>query len=201
VARRLNGEEFGRFLYALAQRCGVERAQEVVILGDGARWIRHVVEDHFPTAVQIVDLSHAREHLWNVANAVHGPGTPQGAAWAKQADELLTHGQIEELVRMIEKLPAIPALPGASRSIPEIEADYFLSNAERMRYPTFRAKGMHIGSGIAEAACKTVVSTRAKKSGMRWTPDGLDAVLALRTSVLNQSYNSFWDQSRPFLAA
>lgn len=201
VARRLPVEEFGRFLYALAQRCGVERAREVVILGDGARWIRHVVEDHFPHAVQIVDLSHAREHLWNVANAVHGAATPQGAAWAKQADERLTQGQIEELVHMIEKLPAIPALPDASRSIPEIEAEYFLSNAERMRYPTFRAKGMHIGSGIAEAACKTVVSTRAKKSGMRWTPDGLDAVLALRTCVLNQSYDSFWDPSRPLLAA
>lgn len=201
VARRLTVEAFGRFLYALAQRCGVDRAQEVVVLGDGARWIRHVVEDHFPHATHIVDLYHAREHVWNVANAVYGSGTPQAAVWAKQADDRLTYGQIEELVHMIEQLPSIPALPGASRSIPEIEAEYFLSNAERMRYPAFRAKGMHIGSGIAEAACKTVVSTRAKKSGMRWTPDGLDAVLALRTSVLNQSYNSFWDQSRPLLAA
>lgn len=201
VARRLHVEEFGRFLYALAQRCGVDRAQEVVVLGDGARWIRHIVEDHFPQATHIVDLYHAREHVWNVANAVYGSGTPQAAAWANQADDRLTHGQIEELVHMIERLPSIPALPGASRSISAIEAEYFLSNAERMRYPTFRAKGMHIGSGIAEAACKTVVSTRAKKSGMRWTPDGLDALLALRTSVLNQSYNSFWDQSRPRLAA
>lgn len=201
VARRLNAEAFGRFLYALAHRCGLDRALEVVILGDGARWIRHIVEDHFPNAVQIVDLYHAREHLWNVANAVYGSGTPQAAAWAKQADGRLTHGQIEDLVQMIEKLPSIPALPGASRSIPEMEADYFLLNAQRMRYPTFRAKGMHIGSGIAEAVCKTVVSTRAKKSGMRWTPDGLDAVLALRTSVLNQSYDSFWDPSQPLLAA
>ena len=102
---------------------------------------------------------------------------------------------------MIDKLPPIPALPDASRSMPDIEADYFLSNAERMRYPIFRAKGMHIGSGVAEAACKTVVSTRAKKSGMRWTPDGLEAVLALRTAVLNQSYDSFWNRSRPLLAA
>lgn len=193
VAQRLPVEEFGRFLYALAQRCGVDRAREVVILGDGARWIRHIVQEHFPHAVQIVDLYHAREHLWNVANAVYGPGTPQGAVWAKSADDLLSHGKIEELIQMIEKLPSIPALPYASRSIPEIEAEYFLSNAERMRYPPFRATGMHIGSGIAEAACKTVVSTRAKKSGMRWTPDGLDAVLALRTCVLNQSYNSFWE--------
>src|SRR5947209_5066074 len=144
VARCLNAEEFGRFLYTLAQRCGLERAVEVVILGDGARWIRRLAEDHFPQATQIVDLYHAREHVWNVANAVYGPATPQGAAWAKQADDRLTHGQIEELVHMIEKLPTIPALPGASRSIPAIEVDYFLSNAERMRYPVFRAKGMHI---------------------------------------------------------
>lgn len=198
LARRMSAEEFGPFLYALAQRCGLDRACEVVILGDGAHWIRRLIEQHFPHAVPILDLYHAREHVWKVANTVHGPGTCEGAAWAKQADDLLSHGKIEELVQMIEKLPAEP---DTSRSIPEIEADYFRSNAERMRYPAFRAKGMHIGSGIAEAACKTVVSTRAKRSGMRWTPDGLDAVLALRTSVLNQSYDPFWDQSDQLPAA
>ncbi len=201
LARRLSAEAFGGFLYALAQRSGLDRAREVVILGDGARWIRRLAEEHFPNAVHIVDLYHAREQVWKVANAVHGPATPQGAAWAKQADERLTHGQIEELVQMIEKLPAIPAEPGASRSIPHIEADYFRSNAQRRRYPAFRAKGMHLGSGIAEAACKTVVWARAKRSGMRWTPEGLDAVLALRTSVLNQSYDPFWDPSEHLLAA
>jgi hypothetical protein len=201
VAQRLPVEAFGPFLYALAKQCGIDRAQEVVVLGDGARWIRRVVEEHFPQAIQIVDLYHAREHLWNVANAVYGPATAEGAAWAKQADDLLSHGKIEEVAAFIAQLPAIPTDPDASRSIPDIEADYFLSNAERMRYPAFRAKGMHIGSGIAEAACKTVVSTRTKRSGMRWTPDGLDAVLALRTSVLNRSYDSFWDQPELLLAA
>jgi len=201
IARRMNAQEFGRYLYALAQRCGLDRAVEVVVLGDGARWIRRLVEEHFPGAIHIIDLYHAREHVWNVANSVYGPATSQGAAWANQADDLLSHGKIEDLLQMIEKLPAIPAAPDASRSIPQIEADYFRSNAERMRYPVFRAKGMHIGSGIAEAACKTVVSTRAKRSGMRWTPNGLDAVLALRTSVLSQSYDSFWAQSDELLAA
>ena len=59
---------------------------------------------------------------------------------------------------------------------------------------------MHVGSGIAEAACKTVVSTRAKRAGMRWTPDGLDAVLALRTSVLNGTYDEFREE-QPCLVA
>ena len=53
---------------------------------------------------------------------------------------------------------------------------------------------MHVGSGIAEAACKTVVSTRAKRTGMRWTPEGLDAVLAVRTAVLNHTYDTFCEQ-------
>ncbi len=62
------------------------------------------------------------------------------------------------------------------------------------------AQGMQIGSGVAEAACKTVVSTRAKRAGMRWTPDGLDAVLALRTAVLNETYQDLWKE-RPHLLA
>ncbi|MHB8599991.1 MAG: ISKra4 family transposase [Ktedonobacteraceae bacterium] len=201
LARRMSAEEFGPFLYTVAHRCGLDRALEVVILGDGARWIRRLVEEHFPFAVQIVDLYHAREHVWHVANAVYGPGTTEGAAWANQANERLSQGEIDQLIQLIEMLPVLPAEPGTSRSLPEIEADYFRSNAERMRYPLFRAKGMHIGSGIAEAACKTVVSTRAKRSGMRWTPEGLDAVLALRTSVLNLAYDSFWEPSDPLLAA
>lgn len=109
-------------------------------------------------------------------------------------------GKIEELVTEIAVLPMPLPEPGATRSVPEIEMDYFIANAARMRYPAFRAQGLHVGSGIAEAACKTVVSTRAKRCGMRWTPAGLDAVLALRTAVLNASYDAFWQQ-QPRLVA
>jgi len=103
-------------------------------------------------------------------------------------------GKIEDLVEEIVVLPPVPPEPGTSRSVPDIERDYFISNAARMRYPAFRAQGMHVGSGIAEAACKTVVSTRAKRTGMRWTPEGLDAVLAVRTAVLNDTYDAFCEQ-------
>ncbi|HEY6286973.1 MAG TPA: hypothetical protein VIX20_15025 [Ktedonobacteraceae bacterium] len=59
-----------------------------------------------------------------------------------------------------------------------------------MRYPAFRAQGMHLGSGIAEAACKSIVSTRAK----RWTPEGIEVLLPLRTSVLNGASDSLWEK-------
>lgn len=197
VARRTAKGGFGPLLYALAQASGLSRAQQVVVLGDGAVWIWKLVAEHFPEAVQIVDLYHAEEHVWEVAHAVYGSQSQQACIWAKQACTLLVHGQIENLVEAIGKLPTIPPAEGESRSVPDKAVDYFTTNAQRMRYPTFRAQGMHIGSGIAEAACKTVVETRAKRSGMRWTPEGLDAVLPLRTAKLNGTYDQFWDaQSR-----
>jgi len=194
VARRTAKGGFGWLLYQLALQCGLEQAQQVVVVGDGAPWIWNLATEHFPGAVQILDLYHAKEHVWDVAHAVFGRGTAGGTAWATQACSLLEQGQSEALVSAIQVLPPIPPEPGQARSSPERAMDYFTTNAQRMRYPLFRAQGMHIGSGIAEAACKTIVSTRAKRSGMRWTPEGLDALLPLRTAVLNDTYDSFWKE-------
>lgn len=196
VARRTTAEDFASRIYALAQAAGVHRASEVVILGDGAKWIWGIAEEQFAGAVQIVDEYHAREHLWNVAHAAFPAQTAEREAWAKKVSDLLAHGQVEEVIAAIEQLPPLNPEPGKTRSLLDIEADYFRTNAQRMRYLAFRAKGMHVGSGIAEAGCKTVVSTRAKRSGMRWTPDGLDAILAVRTAVLNQDFDQTWQASR-----
>jgi hypothetical protein len=194
VARRTAKGGFAWLLYHLARQCGLEQAQQVVVLGDGAPWIWNLVAEHFPEAVQIVDLYHAKAHAWDVAHAVFGRGTAVGTAWATHACSLLEQGQSEALVSAIRALPPIAPEPGQARSIPERAVDYFTTNAQRMRYPLFRAQGMHIGSGIAEAACKTIVSTRAKRCGMRWTPEGLDVLLPLRTAVLNGTYDSFWEE-------
>ena len=193
VARRTARGGFGWLLYHLALQAGLEQAQQVVVLGDGAPWIWNLVAEHFPRAVQIVDLYHAKEHVWEVAHAVFGHGMARGTAWATQACSPLEQGQTAALVAAIAALPPIPPEPGHKRSVPERAVDYFTTNAARMRYPVFRAQGMHLGSGIAEAACKSIVSTRAKRCGMRWTPEGLDALLPLRTAVLNETYASFWE--------
>jgi hypothetical protein len=177
VARRTAKGGFDWLLYQLALQAGLEQAQQVVVLGDGDPWIWNLVAEHFPGAVQILDLYHAKEHVWDVAHAVFGRGTVRGTAWATHACSLLEQGHSEALVSAIAALPPIAPEPGQARSIPERAVDYFTTNADRMRYPFFRAQGMHLGSGIAEAACKTIVSTRAKRCGMRWTPEGLDALL------------------------
>jgi hypothetical protein len=200
VAQRTTAEAFGFYLYALAKACGIERAKQVVVLGDGARWIWNIAAEQFPQAIQIVDIWHAREHAWKVAHAVFGKGNLQGAKWARHACDLLTQGQIEMLVQIIEQLPAIALEPGAARSVPEIEADYFRSNAQRMRYPTFRATSA-CRSGVAWPKLPVKRSSRPVRSELACV--GLltgCAVLALRIAVLNKTYGPFWDRQSHLIA-
>jgi hypothetical protein len=82
IARRTAKGGFGPLLYALAMQSGLSRAQQVVVLGDGAAWIWKLVAEHFPHAVQIVDLYHAQQHVWEVAHAVFGRNSPDACIWA-----------------------------------------------------------------------------------------------------------------------
>ena len=117
VARRAKAEDEGSLLYALAVKYGLQRAHQLVVLGDGAAWIWRLVAEHFAGAVQIVDIWHAREHVWKVARAVFGANTPEASAWAEHACSLLVEGKIEELVEEIVVLPPVPPEPGTSRSV------------------------------------------------------------------------------------
>jgi 2-phosphoglycerate kinase len=69
---------------------------------------------------------------------------------------------------------------------------YFEENRSRMDYPTYRARGLPIGSGVVESSCKHVVADRMKRTGMRWDEDGAESVLALRSLDLNHRWDSLW---------
>jgi hypothetical protein len=97
------------------------------------------------------------------------------------------------LVRFLRGINAsTPAIAEAIR----IEAAYFERNAERMRYPEFRRQHLFVGSGVIEAGCKTVIGSRLKKSGMFWTVNGANAIIALRCSILNNRFENYWEDRR-----
>ena len=115
-------EEFGKRLYLEAWNRGWTRAANKVVLGDGAEWIRNLAAQHFPGAIQIVDLYHARQHLWTVARLLHPGDANRQQAWMKVHQEpLLDQGKIEELVVALRLLASgNPALAETIRT----EADY-----------------------------------------------------------------------------
>ena len=187
-------EEFGKRLYLEAWKRGWSRAAKKVVLGDGAEWIWNLAGLHFPGAVQIVDLYHARQHLWELARKLYPNDEASRKTWIKvHQKRLLDKGKIEKLVAAIRSIPS--SHPEVAEKI-RTEADYFERNAERMRYPKFRRQHLFVGSGVIEAGCKTVIGSRLKQSGMFWTVHGANAILALRCCHLNGRFEDYWEGRR-----
>lgn len=182
-------EEFGRRMYSEAWHRGWSRAVKKVIIADGAIWIWNIADREFPGAIQIVDLYHAREHLWLLAGKLFSTDDRQRKRWATGLQKKLDAGKIESLVRQLRSCPA--SCPDAAELL-RVEADYFERNRERMRYPHFRRQKLFIGSGVIEAACRTVVAKRLKQSGMFWTLRGANAIIALRCCRLNREFEDYW---------
>jgi hypothetical protein len=177
-----------------ARRRGFDRARQRVVLGDGALWIWTLAEEQFPGAVQIVDLYHAKEHLCEVAKAIYGAGTAQATEWAHHRHAELDTGQLDDLLAELR-------LHAATHAAAHTCWEYVARNRPRMRYPQFRAHGLCVASGVVEAGCKTAIGTRCKRSGMRWTVAGADAIIALRCCRLSGRFEDFWERRSALVAA
>lgn len=189
-------EEFGLRIYTEAWRRGWQWAITKVVLGDGAVWIWNLADQHFPGAIQIVDLYHARQHLWKVAALLYPQDPAAKKLWMIPLKDLLDAGNIEPLVTRLREIAAAHAEAAALAQEVLKEADYFATNADRMRYPAFRQQGLFVGSGVVEAGCKSVIGSRLKRSGMFWTVRGANAVIALRCCRINGRFEDYWEQDR-----
>jgi hypothetical protein len=187
-------EEFGKRIYLEAWNRGWSRAEKKVVMGDGAEWIWNLAEQYFPGAIQIVDLYHARQHLWDLARKLHPNDEVNQKTWMQvHQRRLLDKGKIEKLVGALRSI--VSANPEVADQI-RTEADYFAKNAERMRYAKFRCQHLFVGSGVIEAGCKTIIGSRLKRSGMLWTVRGANAIIALRCCHLNGRFEDYWETRR-----
>jgi hypothetical protein len=181
--------EFGWRIYAEALRRGLRRALQVIVIGDGASWIWNIAAEHFPGALQIVDLYHAREHLADLSKLIFESKPLRAKQWSAARSRELDQGAVELILRRMRGLrpPAASAQEALRKAI-----NYFETNKERMRYATFRAQGLFVGSGVIEAGCRTIVGQRLKESGMYWSVRGANAIIALRCAELSGRLEDFW---------
>ncbi len=175
-----------RVLRELERRC-FDKARRQVVLGDGAAWIWNFASEHLPHAIQIIDVFHAREHLFDVAKAVYGKGTDMAKAWGQQrCDELDLPGGVDHVIAVL-----------AQHSHCEVAAKavaYFRNNRHRMDYARFRQEGLCISSGVVEGGCKSIVCKRLKQGGMHWTVEGANAIIALRCALESDRFDDFWER-------
>jgi hypothetical protein len=185
-----SSEMFGWRIYQEALERGISRAGATVVLTDGARYNKTIASTHFPEAVHIIDLYHAREHLSSLAKTL-GFDNARQSAWR----DLLDMGRIEDII-------SEASTHALKLSLGVTEADevrkalgYFKENAPLMRYAKFRLSGYFVGSGVIEAGCRTVIGERLKRSGMFWSLRGANAIIASRCCQLSGRFDDFWEDA------
>jgi len=184
--------DFGITLRSEALRRGLGRAKETVLLIDGATGLEKMGRDSFPKCTQIVDYYHATEHANEVVTALLGSKDhPEHDKKFSHWKEGLLDDRVEELIK-----ESRAECPPANREVLETKLTYFVNNVKRMQYGTFRAKGYFIGSGVIEAGCKTVIGQRCKQSGMFWSLDGAQKILALRSIQYSRYTDIFWQRRK-----
>jgi uncharacterized protein UPF0236 len=181
-------EDFGLLLRKEALRRGSGTAGKIVMLIDGAAGLENLGRVNFPGALQIIDFYHACEHLKTLLESLWGKDHPyikkQRHRWAK----LLLKDGVEQIIRQAR----LWSRGKASQDRVSKALGYFERNIQRMQYGTFRKAGYFVGSGVVEAGCKTVIGARCKQSGMFWSEEGAENILALRCIKSSRHWESFW---------
>lgn len=176
-------DDFEPLFWATGCQAKADLAQELIFLGDGAKWIWRLVDTHYPKAVQIVDWYHAEEYLEKVAKDAF-PNDEKRNSWLEDARSALWWGDTAFVIRACEALSQHSEEAATALT-------YFRNNHHRMRYDYFRKKGYMIGSGTIESACKQIVSQRLRCSGAQWKVEG--ARLTAKSRAARLSANTHWE--------
>ena len=185
TARLGNREGLGDELYRLAGQPEFQASRGMAFVADGANWLDEMRDTHFPLATRIVDQWHAREYLWNLANEFYEQGSRKAQGWAKEKIRLLKRNKRRSLTQAFCRMEV------KTKKQREILADtkrYFQNHGHQMNYPQYQRMGFHIGSGVAEGACKHVIQSRFKRAGMRWSRPGAENLLVLRSLHVNDKW-------------
>ncbi|MGH2609979.1 MAG: hypothetical protein ACRDHF_12945 [Tepidiformaceae bacterium] len=174
---------------AWARTC--KRSIRFVKIADGARDNWTYLDEDLPEGPGIVDFYHAAEHLKTALEAAYGETSPKTLAQFGKLRQVLLEERrgVEKVIRALVHLRDTHP---RSRKI-ETELWYFRRNRHRMRYAQWKAKNLPIGSGVVEAACKTLVTQRMKRSGMRWRHEGGQAILTLRALAQSDRFERGWN--------
>ena len=162
----------------------------VVSIADGAHDNWRYLDVLAPEATAVVDFYQAAEQLEAALDTCYGENDSKGRAQFHKLRHVLLDDcdGVEKVIRALDyqrkKFPRRTRIGGVLR--------YFRRNRHRMRYADTQARHLPIGSGVVEAACKTLVTQRLKRSGMRWRHAGGQAILTLRALVQSSRFDQAW---------
>jgi hypothetical protein len=162
-----------------AEAAGIETAERVAIVSDGAPWIRNLCDELFPEAIHVLDWPHVVEHLTDCGKALLGERAPLLATWVRTTTMLVWSGRGDTL---LVELRALLDMSDVARAPLDALVRYIENNLARIDYPRFRKLGLPIGSGVVESAHKHVLQVRMKRAGQHWSPSRCRRMARLRAA-------------------
>jgi len=173
-----------------ARRLG-KHILERIALSDGSAPLRNQILARLPGFVLSLDIIHAVEYLWKAATALYGESDPQRAVWVEaQTLDLLSSRTHLVIQRREEKAASLVPTSQVAKTLYQV-AHYFRRNQPYMDYAEYLRHGWPIGTGVIEGTCRHLVKDRCELSGMLWTVDGAEALLALRAVNENEDWDDF----------
>lgn len=180
-------ETFRKLLRRHAQARGITWKSSLILLSDGAQWIAALSTRFFPNALHILDFWHASEYLFQAAHALYGEGTAEAQAFGEEMKEWMRKRTVPEILNRLEQeRTRLGIVHGERQEALRKVTQYLREHAPCMNYEHYREHRYPIGSGPAEAGCKTLVQSRMKRAGMNWSPTGAENMLALRAEYYSR---------------
>jgi hypothetical protein len=143
----------------------------------------------------VVDYYHASQRLWAMAEALFGAGR-ESWAWVRKMQKLLLKpGGVGRVLHSAAALRSRRKPQGKRRTDFRRAYRYLQARRNHLRYAECRRLGVPIGSGVTEAACKTVYAQRLKLSGMRWQKAGAQTILTLRVILLSGVWEQVYERT------
>jgi hypothetical protein len=168
--------------------------QPLVCLMDGQNSLWAAQERYLPedeNVVQILDLLHVTPRLWEAAYLFYPEASAKAAQFVRERLSGILGGKAGYVVGGLRQMGTKHRLRGSKRRKLQTICNYLSSNLSRMRYDEYLTEGYPIASGVIEGACRHVVKDRMERAGMRWTVDGAQAMLDLRTTYINGHWDAF----------
>ena len=172
-------------MFAEAERRDPKHERTWLVLVDGQeaqqREVEAAIARHRTDVVVIQDFVHVLEYLWKAAYCFHADGTQAAETWVFERAHALLQGKVSDVAAGMRRSATRQGISQEARAPVDKCADYLLKNKERFDYATALANGWPIATGIIEGACRHLVKDRMDLTGARWSLDGAEAVLRLRS--------------------
>lgn len=141
----------------------------------------------------ILDFIHVLEYLWKAAYCFYAEGSEEAEVWVKEKALLILQSKSSLVAGSIRGKATKLGLSKQDREPADKCATYFLNHWSMMRYDKFLEQGMPIATGVIEGACRHLIKDRLDITGARWSLNGAEAVLKLRSLRSSGDFDEYWD--------